>query len=307
MSANNKHILHDYETPPPAGVWDTISARLDTEYDAREGRITDKLYAWEATPPPAVWQQIHLALEVNEAARETAQSSAAPAKVIRLPFRQIAVAAIVLIVAGLVTWSFLNQEQATTAQGGPQIPAAVADTDNTKVQPSLPAVDASIAIRPRQRIDVARRVSSDARLIPGYSAAVIEEDPFNDIQYAAVKDMRAQTTTHRTGIKAPLIKDANGNIILDKNLIISRDKNYIIITCPNGEQTRISAKFLPVLTDLNAAADPTEYFDAVIRESSIWKGKFTQWRYKLMQEASFMPTATNFLDIIALKELIEEQ
>lgn len=307
MSANNKHILHDYETPPPPGVWDTISTRLDTEYDAREGKIADKLYAWEATPPTAVWQQIHLALEVTEAARDTPRLPAAPAKVIRLPFRRIAVAAIVLIVAGLVTWSFLNEEQAPTAQGGTPIPAAVAGTDNTKVQPSLPAIDASIAVQPRQRIDVARRVSNEDRLIPGYSAAVIEEDPFNDIQYAAVNDMRAQATTHRSGIKAPLIKDASGNIILDKNLIISRDKNYIIITCPNGEQTRISAKFLPVLTDLNAATDPAEYLDAVIRESNIWKGRFTQWRYKLMQEASFMPTATNFLDIIALKELIDEQ
>lgn len=307
MSANNKHILHDYEAPLPPGAWDAISARLDTEYDAREGKIADKLYAWEATPPPAVWQHINLALEVTETARVTAQQPATPARVIRLPFRRIAAAAIALIVAGLVTWGFLDEEQATTIQGTAQVPAAVAGTDNARVQPSLPAIDVSIASRPRQRIDVARRVSNDTPLTPGYSAAVIEEDPFNDIRYAAVSGMRAQATTHRNGIKGPLIKDASGNIILDKNLIISRDKNYIIITCPNGEQTRISSKFLPVLTDLNAATDPAEYFDAVIRESNLWKGRFSQWRYKLMQEASFIPTATNFLDIMALKDLIEEK
>lgn len=306
MSANNKHILHDYEAPPPPGAWEVISARLDTEYDAREGKIADKMYAWEATPPPAAWQHIALTLEVTEPTRETVAPPAIPAKVVRLPFRRIAVAAIILLVAGIATWGFLNSGQADLTKGTAQLPAAVGNLDNVKVQPSLPITDASIASRPRPRIDVARRAISDVRLIPGYSAAIIQEDPFNDIQYAAVSSLRAQTTTHRNGVKAPLIKDASGNIILDQNLIITRDKNYIIITCPNGEQTRISAKFLPVLTDLNTAADPAEYIDAVIRGNNLWKGKFSQWRYKLMQEASFVPTAGNFLDIIALKELIEE-
>ncbi|WP_315816423.1 hypothetical protein [Paraflavitalea speifideaquila] len=94
---------------------------------------------------------------------------------------------------------------------------------------------------------------------------------------------------------------------MDPNLIVSRDKNYIIITCPNGEQARLSTKFLPLLADLNATTDPAEYLGAIFGEKSIWKNRFSQWRYKLMQQASFVPTATNFLDIIALKDLIEEK
>lgn len=306
MSANVQHILLNLEAAPPAGAWDIISERLDTEFDAQEIKISEKLFNWETPPPPGAWNNITLALRVN-----SVQEERVPAKVVRLPFRRLAIAAAILGIVGFATWNFLNR----TAAGDPvvqdQLPLNPVDNQSNnndlRVQPSLPAIDASIGSRRRASINIARRVNASALMKAEYLRAVMEEEPIDDIRYADIEGLRAQVTTARKGIRAPLIKDANGNIIMDKNLIISRDNNYIIITCPNGEQTRLSAKFLPLLADLNATQDPAEYFDALFRESNIWKNRFSQWRYKLMQQASFAPTATNFLDIMALKELIEEK
>ncbi len=308
MSANVQNILLNLEAAPPAGVWDIINARLDTEFDAQEIKIAEKLYDWEAPPPPGAWENIAIALRVN-ASIEAGQQT--PAKVIRLPFRRLAIAAAVLGIVGFATWNFLNRSSGDPIVEGklPAVPSNIITTDinDARVQPSLPVIDASIGGRRRTSINIARRVNAAALIQDDLISNAIAEEPTDDIPYAAVGGMRAQVTTSRRGIKAPLIKDANGNIIMDNSLIISRDNNYIIITCPNGEQTRLSTKFLPLLLDLNATMDPAEYFDTMLRESNIWKNRFSQWRYKLMQQASFAPTATNFLDIMALKELIEEK
>lgn len=303
MSANIQHILLNLEAVPPPGVWDTISARLDAEFDAREIKIAEKLYDWEAPPPPSAWDKIAIALQMEPAVEE------APARVIRLPFRKLAMAAAVLGIVGFLTWNFLNRASgdAIVQDDQPSVSANINGNDDTRVQPSLPAIDASINGRRRTSINVARRVNAATLLRADYVRNTVpEEEPLADIRYAEVVGLRAQAITSRNGIKGPLIKDANGDIIMDKSLIVSRDNNYIIITCPNGEQTRLSTKFLSVLTDLNETTDPAEYFDAVIRENDVWKNRFSQWRYKLMQQASFAPTATNFLDIMALKDLIEE-
>ncbi|NII28330.1 hypothetical protein HB364_24825 [Pseudoflavitalea sp. X16] len=305
MSSNAPNILFHHETPPPPGVWDAISARLDAEFDAQEIKIADKLYDWETPPPPGAWENIMQALPVIPSTTE------APAKVVRLPFRKVAIAAAILAIVGFLTWNFLNSTMSDpVVQHNQATPASNDPADNTNditVQPSLPAIDASIGGRRRRTtFNVARRVNASTVLAANYVDRHVPEEVTDDIHYAGVQDLRAAATTSRNGIKAPPIKDANGNIILDYSLITSRDGNYITITCPNGEQARLSTKFLPLLTYLNAATEPAGYFDAIIRENDVWKDRFSQWRYKLMQQESFVPGATNFLDIMALKDLIEE-
>lgn len=307
MSANLQNILFHLEAAPPPAAWEAIDARLDAEFNVPEMKIAARLYDAEVPPPPGVWDRITIVLET---AAEVKPAPTAPARVIRLPFRKVAVAAAVLALVIFGTRSFLNRaagdpvvQQGQLPLPSNNLPVPVNDLDAT---PSLPSITAAIGSRQRTRINVARRISDAAVLKADYARNYLPETDNVDIHYAEMDGLRGETTTRRNGIKAPLIKDANGNIILDKSLLITRDNNYIIITSPNGEQTRLSTKFLPLLADLNGTTDPAEYFDAVIRESTIWKSRFSEWRYKLMQEASFAPTANNFLDIIALKDLIQE-
>jgi hypothetical protein len=307
MSSNTQHILLNLESAPPPGVWENISARLNTEFDATEIKIAHKLYDWETAPPPGAWDHIAIALSVESA------SPKAPSKLIRLPFRKVAIAAIILGIVSVVTWNFLSSPASDPiVQGDQTTPPGPSNNttgneDDITVQPSMPAIDASIGIRRRTTFNIARRANRPLIMAVNYATGETPEEITSGIQHAGVTGLRAQSITSRNGIKAPPIKDAEGNIIMDYSLLTSGDNNYIIITCPNGEQTRISTKFLPMLNYLNAATEPAEYFDVIMRENSVWKNRFSEWRSKLMQQASFIPTATNFLDILELRDMLEEQ
>ena len=305
MSPNVQHILLNLETAPPPGVWENINARLDVEFDVQELKIADKLYDWETAPPPGAWGNIAIALSTVDANTEKT-----PAKVVRLPFRKVAIAAVVLGIVSFVTWNFLSSSAGDPVVQDNQLPPTPSDintNDDITVRPSMPVIDASIDNRRRTTFNIARRVNRPLILADNYVTSDVPDETSSDIRHTGVTDLRAQATTSRSGVKAPPITDANGNIIMDYSLITSGDNNYIIITCPNGEQTRISSKFLPMLNYLNAATEPAEYFDAIIRENNLWKNRFSQWRSKLIQQSSFIPTGTNFLDILELKDMLEDK
>jgi hypothetical protein len=306
MPANAQHILLNHEVTPPPGAWETINARLETEFDVQETKVAEKLYDAAFMPPPAAWQNVSLTLATTEANEDT------PAKIVRFPFYKIAIAAALLGVVSYLTWSFLSNKKAEDLVQNNQ-PSSVNPDNNLPdnnpdiaVSPSIPAIDASLTGGRRRVINIVRRMNTN----PVFAAAyVTDEQPeeTTDMHYAEVNELRAATVTARKGIKAPPIKDAGGNIILDESLVTDGNNNYIIITCPNGEQTRISSKFLPLLKEINGEVDPAEYLGEMIRGDNQWKSRFYQWRAKLMQQASFMPGAGNFLDIMELKDLLEDR
>ena len=119
---------------------------------------------------------------------------------------------------------------------------------------------------------------------------------------ALVNRILPATEISPISVTAPPIYDDNGNIIMDVNLVSAPDENYIIVTSPNGEQTKISRKFLKMLCMMNGGID-YNYMNA---ENYQWKMRFEEWRSKLLQQASYIPTANNFLDIVDLKELLQE-
>ena len=88
MAAEVQHTLLNLEITPPPGAWNTIAARLDTEFDADETALSGKLTEFEMAPPPAAWQNIEAAI-VND----PKQVEAAPAIIINRSFRRWAAAA----------------------------------------------------------------------------------------------------------------------------------------------------------------------------------------------------------------------
>lgn len=82
--------------------------------------------------------------------------------------------------------------------------------------------------------------------------------------------------------------------------------NYISVTGPNGQQTKISSKFVNVLLYMNNDSNIEQfegYFSKTFLESLVWKSKFQDWRNKILQ-TSLIPSADNFMDILELKDLI---
>ena len=312
MATNIKHTLLNLEIPPPPGVWPDIAARLNTEFDAEEVPVAQKMFDLSVTPPAAAWEQIAAHLPQQQIARKEG-------KLISLSVRKtIAAAAMVMLTLG--AWYFLdktnNNEEHNVA--GKATTTSPVDK-NATAHIRTPAADTEIGEQSAESPLVHKPIASlsvaDAGIINAHysNRSHARRAPWFDYQpiatsYAGMDDVQAVqfTETNSPAIEAPLIRDANGQVIMDKKLITSPDDCYITITSPNGEQTRISSKFLHIISTLNENVEPQDYFDFMMQENSLWKIRFSEWKEKFMTQASLVPTATSFTDILELKDLLME-
>lgn len=303
MSSKLQHTLLNLEIAPPQASWDAIAIRLDEEYDEHETIVSGKLDNWEATPPAKAWQNIVAGLS-EDIPVERKQ----PAPV--FSFRKLAIAAAITGILVLAGWYFFT---------GTSAPADVLPTDagsastEATAQPpvsnNLPVVPSTVVASATKERPLTRRKQYAEIFKPAIN------EPDNNYQLASfiphsnLDDVRSIPINKEPNVEAPLIRDrATGRIILDERLITSSDNNYIIVTAPNGEQTRISARFLQMLGSMNEDIKPSDYFDYFFmgENNSGWKIRFNEWRNKLLRQASFIPTATNFLDILELKDILQD-
>lgn len=312
MATNIKHTLFNLEVPPPPEAWPYIAARLNTEFDAEEIPVAQKMYDLSVAPPAAAWEKIAAHLPQQQIAKKEGT-------LISLSVRKtIAAAAMVLLTLG--AWYILdkaNNNDEVNVAGKTTTPSTV--NKSATAHSSTPAADMEIGEQPVEPIDhktaLASLSAADASLINARFAnrnrALRTSSYFYQpiaTSYAGLDDDKAVefTDANSPTVEAPLIRDANGQVILDKNLITSPDDCYINITSPNGEQTRISSKFLHIISTLNADVEPQDYFDFMMQENSLWKMRFSEWKEKFMNQASLIPTATSFTDILELKDLLME-
>ena len=285
MSSNAQYILFHHETPPPPGVWDAISARLDAEFDAQEIKIADKLYDWETDPPPFLFNTILAAISP-----ETRERKVVPI------WRRTSVAAMILGIAALTVFFLFRPGNSTEQQNaaGITIPGEP-QPDRSASVPEIPAPVPVIveSTGPAIASTASFRKKNSPRLYYANQPAV---------QYAGVNSIRPANSYSAITVDGPPITDREGNIIMDETLVIHPDGNYIIVTSPNGEQTRISRKFFKMLSLMNGSSGKI-YLTA---ENFEWKSRFDEWKAKL-QQTNFIPTAGNFLDIMDFKELVEEK
>jgi hypothetical protein len=311
MATNIKHTLFNLEVPPPSSVWPDIAARLNAEFDADEIPVAQKMFDLSVPPPAAAWEKIAAHLPQQQMAKKEGT-------LISLSVRKtIAAAAMVLLTLG--AWYMLdkasNNDDINVA--GKSAPASTVDKSST-AHSRTPAADTeigelpveSIANKPLAALSVADAGIINARFANRNRALRTGSSFYQPIatSYAGLDDEQPVefTQANSPAIEAPLIRDANGQVILDKKLITSPDDCYITITSPNGEQTRISSKFLHIISTLNADVEPQDYFDFMMQENSLWKIRFSEWKEKFMNQASLVPTATSFTDILELKDLLME-
>lgn len=292
MSVNLQNKILDFSIPPPPDVWNKIADQLDEEFKTPEIMLSQKLYDYEINPPSFIFQNVITGIESNPKIKPTG-------KVLVFSARRISVAAatIGLIAVGLLY--FWNDTPSTanskaglnTMRVIPRVSAvSPPDTDKIKITPAQP--------------DFRNTVLSATSVVP--NKKVNSDSPrttvIKTVKHASLNPLLAVNSMPSISVSAPPIHDGNGNIIMDESLVSAADDNYIIVTSPNGEQTKINRKFLKMLTVLNAGA--TNYY--MNPESFQWKMRFEEWRSKLLQQNPYIPTANNFLDIMDLKEMLQE-
>jgi hypothetical protein len=339
MATTIKNILNNLEVQPPPGVWPNLAARLNAEFDAVETPVAQKMFDMAVTPPAGLWSTIAAELSPS---RETDEVLAAntlhglsvtppvtvwekiaaylmaeqPAaqkegRVIHLHSSRkaiIAAAAMVLLTVG--AWYFLDK--ANNTADAPEVASKATTAPSNSKRSTAPgrtrADDTEIGEQSTQKQIAALSTPTDASRYNRHGARRTAFYDYQPIATSYADDVQAVNFTNANSpdVEAPLIRDAKGQVILDKKLVTSPDNCYINVTSPNGEQTRISSKFLHIISTLNQEAEPQDYFDFMMQENSLWKVRFSEWKEKFMNQASFVPTANSFTDILELKDLLME-
>lgn len=291
MSVNWQNKISNFDIPPPREVWDKIASQLDEEFDPAETRLSQKFLDFEIMPPPFLMENVLnqlLPVEVKPVAR-----------IVPLRFKRMAAAAVTIGLILISYFFFFNGSTGSnngTSSSNLLPPVAVV--------PSSPGAGTNNADKnqdqsaPDNPVNIAKAEPEKSRFARGMAASLITTPP---VKRANLNRVSTANAVSPISVNAPPIYDVDGNIVMDENLVSAPDENYIIVTSPNGEQTKISRKFLKMLCVMNGGSD--NYINA---ENFQWKQKFEEWKSKLLQQAAYMPTANNFLDIMDLKELLED-
>jgi hypothetical protein len=314
MASKVKNILYNLEIPPPLGVWPDIAARLGTEFDAAEIPVAQKMLDLAVPPPANAWENIAAQLPQQQTAPKES------GRFISLPVRKALAAAAMLLLV-LSAWYLLdktntgslpatNKSTAKSTPGHKYRSTSSYETRAVDKDIDDQSFDESVSQKPLASLSTAERnmiANRYAKNNGAHRAAYLYYQPIAT-SYAGIDEDKTVefTDENAPAVEAPLIRDANGQVILDKKLITSPDDCYITITSPNGEQTRISSKFLHIISTLNDDVEPQDYFDFMMQENSLWKIRFHEWKEKFMNQATPVPTATSFTDILDLKDLLME-
>lgn len=286
--------LNNFEADPPPAAWESIALRLND--DRKYAALASNLGNFEAAPPPQVWNNIASALT-------TTDTETTPViNIRRIIYRALAAAVIIGVVTG--GWMLINKNDIATN-------LVKSNTGHTPVAPSgeehHKTANDSIANTEEQgsvALQNQPAQNNDQSANAALPAAAVDKEG-RPLKYAVVNTLPAFREMPVTISSNPIV-DENGVVIRDMDLLTT-NSNYILVTGPNGQQTRISSKFASVIRYLNGSPDDNEeYLDRVIKESDTWKKRFQEWRSKISQ-SSFIPSSANFLDIMEFKELIQEK
>ena len=285
---------------------------------AKQESVKRELLAAEpATKEPAdseksareISQKEYAAME-SSSMEDVSKNENRPSRGRVIPFNwpRIAIAAAVLGVAISALYYFVSRDSTVrqlTAKTNPangkadesKLPAVIPGND----EPLVSTRGTNMAITGGARIFRKRNKSE----LPVQQASYEPEITNADISYANINGTDLVASGENIAIPTQPIRDDQGNIIMDEKLISAPDVNYVTVTGPNGEQTKISKKFLHALSYMNAGSDD-ENIGIALQESALWKWLFKEWRQKLLTQPSFIPSTTNFLDIMELKEILHE-
>lgn len=295
MSSGLPYKLLQFEVVPPINIWNSISERLDVEFDPVDIRVSLKMEQSTVVPPVFIWDKIRESLDTpDEISRKK------PGKVISFTYRRIAVAAAFFGLIAFTAWYFLRLPITAEDDG-----LAVTTTIGTVVNSgqNTPGLQ-SDAIRKRVHIPASGYVLAAIRPMPIRRSFTLRKVEIKKVPVNA-STISITAASPPIAIKAPPIRDANGQLVMDFHLLKSSQDHYIKVTSPNGEQTRISDKFLNMLHYLNTPDD--DYTPVETLERRLWKVKIREWKNKLIQHAGFVPSDNNFLDIIELRDLIQDR
>jgi hypothetical protein len=342
MSEHLKHKMQTFEMPPPDAVWDAVVVRLDDDIkystlhqkinnfqvappaplwesildrlddDEKYSTLSKKFNSYEVAPPAGLWD--HISDELNRNASPVADIPDVKVRTIgrgKKWYRILAAAVVAAVLLGGAWYNLYQEKQSgieIAKENNPTTTPTVipadqnGDTGRIKKQPEAIAIPPASSDENKRPV-LAEKISP----APAQNSKKQENNGAEDYIIAYSKVNRPVSYLEQPVIiKGPVLRDENGMPYMDINLL-SNNGNYLLIAGPNGQMTRISAKFANVIQFINGSDDQVEEnLDRILRESGAWKERFQQWRDKI-KKSGYLPAPGNFLDILEFKELIEEK
>ena len=285
MDDRIQYKLFNLEVAPPENAWDNIESTLNNE---KAKTLIYRFNQYAVIPPPEVWEKIDNELSGRLEGR---------ARVFPLNFRKLAAAAAILGLISTASWFYL--------QGGKDNAMASKAAATSLVVPvipdshSHPFIPSNRNASPALQVD---RLSTTAPVIPlsKRNDPTAAEFQLKERNYSSSALQRNSTGEQPIYINAPTILGKDGRPVIDYQLLVSKDKNYVTVTSPNGQQTKISAKFLPVLSYLAGHSSSS-------LDTHEWRERIEQWKKRLLEDPDFIPAAGNFLDLPELTKVFDEQ
>jgi len=293
MSEELKYKLQDYEAAPPPDAWDNVRLKLAEINELL--LVSEKLYNYEVIPPDTSWQVILAGLN-----QVSVQPHQGPVKKLNKRVFAMVAAAAVLGVILLGSLYLVNNISSKSRFGGikPDSPG------NNQNKSSTP-LTVPLQIKRNNSISQQMNASISDNII-NKQKNKLNKDTDKILRNTIIKNVRSFGSELGVIIQPKPIRNERGYIIQNLNLMNLGGNDYISITGPNGQQTKISAKFLNVLLYMNDDSNIEQfegYFSKTFMESLIWKSRFKEWRNKLIQ-TSIIPSPDNFMDILSFKDLI---
>jgi hypothetical protein len=303
--------INNFQVAPPEPLWESILDRLDD--DEKYSTLSKKFNEYEVVPPPALWNRI--AEELNsDAAPVTETPDIIKVRTLgegKKWYRMLAAAVVGAVLLGGAWYAMYQQKQSGTEivkENNTTTTPAIIPIDRTedngqiKKQPDATVIDPPSAAK-NNRAVLAEKINT----VAVQNTKKGKNDGAEDYIIAYAKVNRPVSYLEQpVVVRGPVLRDENGVPYMDINLL-SNNSNYLLIAGPNGQLTRISAKFANVIQFINGGDDQVEEnLDRILRESGAWKERFQQWRDKI-KKSGYLPAPGNFLDILEFKELIEEK
>ncbi|MBS1751979.1 MAG: hypothetical protein JST63_18925 [Bacteroidetes bacterium] len=314
--------LYEYEVNPPENVWDKIVHDLDNDHLL----FKDRLNHAEISPPPELWDNIIHDLENDHLIFKTQLKNATilppntvwqnileqiePAKekkviIINIPtiFRIAAAASIIGILFFTSNYFFSKKAvEHETAVVKPKIPA-------TTQQPVSPYIRKETQASSSGKKYIASASDINKKLkSTRFSNDAIEsfsEHSFQLPTMAAVSPVPASVTDRydvHEGFSRH-VRNLKGEIREDVTLL-DLPNSYFFMTGPDGQSIRVSSKFRNTIQYLNGS-NTEELLDVILKESRYWKNRFRTWKEEV-NNATFMPAPSNFMDIPELMRLLDQ-
>ncbi len=285
MSQNWQDRIINHGEIPPKGMWENIANKLDN------GNWQHRLLAHEETPPAGLWENI--TGKLNEAAPVISIQKNRS----RIIYKMIVAAASVIAVV-LLSVFFFNQKNTVDNN---HIAATGTKKNIETIVPLMGATDTIKQQRTTASVEpVTKKIITNTK-----KTTAVEDDATPEIAYVKNNET-APLVTAPVLDKNQKLTNSLGEALNDISLMTTPN-SYISITGPNGETVKVSSKFSKLINYLDdKTPSAEEYLDKVIKEGTLWRGKFKNWRDKMINN-SFTPSPANFMNIIELSSVVKEK